>query len=87
MHPAILLSNFFSFILFSLISYGSLHHTFFISYLSYVGTAIFGTAVASSVRNERLKTMAYGGIALAIMLFISFYGFLTCWKQSNWLTR
>jgi cellulose synthase/poly-beta-1,6-N-acetylglucosamine synthase-like glycosyltransferase len=87
MHPAILLSNFFSFILFSLISYGSLHHTFFISYLSYVGTAIFGTAVASSVRNERLRTMAYGGIALAIMLFISFYGFLTCWKQSNWLTR
>lgn len=51
------------------------------------GPMIFASAVTMSVKRERLRTLAYGGIALAIMFFTSLYGFLTCWKQSKWLTR
>lgn len=51
------------------------------------GPMIFGSAVAMNVKKERLKTLAFGGIALVIIFFTSLYGFLTCWKQSKWLTR
>jgi len=55
--------------------------------LSIPGPLIFGSAVVTNVRGERLRTLAFGGIALLIIFFTSIYGFLTCWKQSSWLTR
>lgn len=55
--------------------------------LSLPGPVLFGSAIVSNVRKERLKTLAYGGVALLIIFFTSVYGFLTCWKQSKWMTR
>ncbi len=55
--------------------------------LSIPGPLIFGMAVANNVRGERIRTLAYGGLALIIIFFTSWYGFLTCWKQSKWMTR
>ncbi len=55
--------------------------------LSLPGPIIFGSTVALTVRRERFRTLAYGGLALVIVFFTSIYGFLTCWQQSKWLTR
>ncbi|MEM0133922.1 MAG: glycosyltransferase [Thermoplasmatales archaeon] len=55
--------------------------------LSLPGPIIFGSAVVANVRKERFRTLGYGGLALLIIFFTSIYGFLTCWKQSKWMTR
>ena len=55
--------------------------------LSLPGPLIFGSAILMTLRREKLRTFAYGGLALLIIFFTSIYGFLTCWKQSSWMTR
>ncbi len=55
--------------------------------LSLPGPLIFGSAVVLNVRRERMRTLAFGGLALVIIFFTSIYGFFTCWKQSKWMTR
>ncbi len=59
----------------------------FLTLISLPGPIIFGTAVAYNLRKERLRTLGYGGLALLIIFFTSIYGFMTCWKQSKWMTR
>jgi cellulose synthase/poly-beta-1,6-N-acetylglucosamine synthase-like glycosyltransferase len=55
--------------------------------LSLPGPLIFGSAVVMNLKRERVRTLAFGGLALIIIFFTSIYGFLTCWKQSKWMTR
>ncbi|MCL5873893.1 MAG: glycosyltransferase family 2 protein [Candidatus Thermoplasmatota archaeon] len=74
MHPAILLTD------------RAIIHPM-LDLLSLPGPLIFGSAVVMNVRRERVRTLAYGGLALIIIFFTSIYGFLTCWKQSKWMTR
>lgn len=52
-----------------------------------VGTILFASAIVSRITKERIKTLAFGGIGLALLFFTSIYGLLTFWKQSKWLTR
>ncbi|MCL5442365.1 MAG: glycosyltransferase [Candidatus Marsarchaeota archaeon] len=58
-----------------------------IQVLDFVAIAIFGIALSTRVKRKRKKTFAYGGIAMLIILFATFYGLLTIWKQNSWLTR
>lgn len=52
------------------------------------GSMIFLGAVISRIRNERLKTLAYGAFALLILFATNIYGIFTFWKGGNkWLTR
>jgi len=55
--------------------------------VNYVSTAIFTLAIAFRINKERLKTLAYGSIAMAVMLTTTIYGLLTIWKQNGWMTR
>ncbi|MGC8537399.1 MAG: glycosyltransferase [Candidatus Micrarchaeia archaeon] len=60
---------------------------YLIQVLDLVAIAIFGIALLKRVKRKRKKTFAYGGIAMLIILFATFYGLLTIWKQNSWLTR
>lgn len=55
--------------------------------VNYVSTAVFTLAIAFRINKERLKTLAYGSIAMAVMLTTTIYGLLTIWKQNGWMTR
>ncbi|EQD65531.1 glycosyltransferase [mine drainage metagenome] len=55
--------------------------------LDLVGVAVFGIALSLRVKKRKKKIFAYGGIAMLIILFATFYGLLTIWKQNDWLTR
>ena len=55
--------------------------------VNYVSTAVFTLAIAFRINRERLKTLAYGSIAMAVMLTTTIYGLLTIWKQNGWMTR
>lgn len=69
---------------------GSIHDhvgTKFMSVVGMIGPILFSSAIVNNLKKERLRTLAFGGIALLIAFFTSLYGLLTCWKQSEWLTR
>jgi cellulose synthase/poly-beta-1,6-N-acetylglucosamine synthase-like glycosyltransferase len=51
------------------------------------GSAVFGIAVSATMVKEKLKTFAYGSIALVIMFAAAIYGLFTFWKQGKWMTR
>ena len=55
--------------------------------VNYVSTAVFTLAIAFRINKERLKTLGYGTIAMAVMLTTTIYGLLTIWKQNGWMTR
>lgn len=55
--------------------------------LDLAGVAIFGIVLSTRVKKSKKKTFAYGGIAMLIILFATFYGLITIWKQNDWLTR
>lgn len=46
------------------------------------GTVAFGVAISTNMFKGKLKTFAFGGVALIIMFVTFFYGLLTVWKQS-----
>lgn len=51
------------------------------------GTAIFLGTVAQRMNGERLKTIAYGAVAVGVLFVTSIYGLLTFWKNKSWGTR
>lgn len=51
------------------------------------GTGIFLGTVAQRMSGEKLKTVAYGGVAIAVLFVTSIYGLLTFWKTKSWGTR
>ena len=51
------------------------------------GSAIFLGAVVQRMSGERLKTIAYGALALGVLFVTSIYGLLTFWKGNSWGTR
>ncbi len=55
--------------------------------LGITGNALFITAVMIKIPKDRLRTLVYGAVAVAIMFIANLYGFFTFWKQSKWLTR
>lgn len=55
--------------------------------LNAAGNLIFLSAIAAKINRERLKTFAFGSVALAIMFITTLYGLATFWKQKTWLTR
>ncbi len=55
--------------------------------LNVAGNAIFLGAIAVKINKERVKTIAFGSIALAIMFATTLYGLVTFWKQNSWMTR
>lgn len=55
--------------------------------LNTIGNGIFLVAIAMKINRERLKTLAYGSVALGIMFATTLYGLLTIWKQKSWMTR
>jgi cellulose synthase/poly-beta-1,6-N-acetylglucosamine synthase-like glycosyltransferase len=52
-----------------------------------IGDTIFVGAIMLRIPKKRIRTLAYGAIALGILFFVNIYGLLTFWKQSKWLTR
>lgn len=66
------------------------HHIFIrvaVTLANFGGSAIFLGAVVHRMSGERLKTIAYGAFALAVMFLTSIYGLLTFWKGNGWGTR
>ena len=55
--------------------------------INYLSTAVFTIAIAFRMDRERIKTLAYGVIAMIVMLMTTIYGLLTIWKQNGWMTR
>lgn len=51
------------------------------------GSAIFLGAVVHRMSGERLKTIAYGALALGVLFLTSIYGLVTFWKGTGWGTR
>jgi hypothetical protein len=73
-------------------NFARLGHGFMISLwmqaLVLFGLAMFGIAIASRIaKGRKLKTMAYGIVALLMVFVASMYGLFTVWKQNDWLTR
>ena len=59
-----------------------------IGVIGYAGSAVFLTKVASQITpGQKLRTIAYGSIALLIMFCSTIYGLFTFWKRTDWLTR
>jgi len=58
-----------------------------LTFVNYVSTAVFTLAIAFRIDKERLKTLAYGSVAMIVMLTTTLYGLLTIWKQNGWMTR
>lgn len=54
---------------------------------NYMATAVFTVAIAFRINKERLKTFAFGIIAMIVMLVTTLYGLITIWKQNGWMTR
>lgn len=52
-----------------------------------VGTAGFILTVAGKINRERLKTFAYGALAMGILFVTTVYGAFTFWKEPHWGTR
>lgn len=55
--------------------------------LNVIGNVVFLGAVAAKINKERLKTIAFGIIALGIMFATTLYGLITFWRQKSWMTR
>ncbi len=55
--------------------------------LNAIGNVIFLGAIAAKINRERIKTIAFGSVALGIMFATTLYGLITFWKQKTWLTR
>lgn len=55
--------------------------------MNVVGNVVFLGAIAAKINKERIKTIAYGSVALGIMFATTLYGLVTFWKQKTWLTR
>lgn len=47
------------------------------------GVVAFGIAISTNILKRKIKTFAFGGVALAIMFATFFYGLATVWKQSR----
>ncbi len=47
------------------------------------GVAVFGMAISTNILRKKMRTFAFGGVALAIMFATFFYGLLTVWKQAG----
>ncbi len=46
------------------------------------GITVFGIAISTNMLKKKMRTFAFGGVALLIMFVTFFYGLLTVWKQS-----
>lgn len=46
------------------------------------GVAAFGMAISTNILRGKIRTFAFGGLALMIMFATFFYGLLTVWKQA-----
>lgn len=46
------------------------------------GITVFGIAISTNMIRKKVRTFAFGGVALLIMFLTFFYGLLTVWKQS-----
>lgn len=55
--------------------------------MNVVGNLVFLGAITAKINRERLKTIAFGSVALGIMFATTLYGLVTFWKQKTWLTR
>lgn len=51
------------------------------------GTGIFLVTVVHRMSGERLKTVAYGALAIGMLFVTSIYGLMTFWKGKTWSTR
>lgn len=51
------------------------------------GTGIFLGTIAQRMNGDRLKTVAYGAVALVVLFVTSIYGLMTFWKTKSWGTR
>ncbi len=51
------------------------------------GSGIFILTVAGKISKERIRTMAYGAVAMGILFVTTVYGAFTFWKEPKWGTR
>ncbi|MHB1470707.1 MAG: glycosyltransferase [Thermoplasmataceae archaeon] len=51
------------------------------------GTGIFVMGIVDRIKTDRLKTLVYGALAMAIIFVTTIYGLATFWKTSRWLSR
>lgn len=87
LHAGDSISTLISFLMSDMSFSGTHMYVNILTMLGLPGPIVFTSAITKNLRRERLTTLAYGGVALVIILFTSLYGFVTCWKQSQWLTR
>lgn len=66
---------------------GSALFNFSLFGINATGSGIFILTVAGKISKERLKTMAYGAIAMGILFATTVYGAFTFWKEPKWGTR
>jgi cellulose synthase/poly-beta-1,6-N-acetylglucosamine synthase-like glycosyltransferase len=51
------------------------------------GTGIFVLGIVDRIKTDRLKTLMYGAVAMAIIFATTIYGLATFWKTAKWLSR
>lgn len=51
------------------------------------GTGIFVVGIVDRIKTDRLKTLVYGAVAMAIIFATTIYGLATFWKTAKWLSR
>ncbi|MEM3675839.1 MAG: glycosyltransferase [Thermoplasmataceae archaeon] len=55
--------------------------------VNFFGTGVFLVTVAGRIHSDRLRTLAYGGLAMGTLFLTTLYGLLTFWKRTGWMTR
>ncbi|MGC8608397.1 MAG: hypothetical protein ACP5UV_00830, partial [Thermoplasmata archaeon] len=55
--------------------------------LNFVGITAFGVTISFNMEKKKMKTFAYGMIALVMMEASTIYGLITVFRQGNWMTR
>ncbi|MEM0139671.1 MAG: glycosyltransferase [Ferroplasma sp.] len=85
------LSRFAMYAIFHFHSHRGFFYNALITTSSYIigtlGDLIFIAAMVIKIPKNRIRTLAYGGIGLAMLFFVNLYGLATFWKQSKWLSR
>lgn len=54
---------------------------------NFIGSGMFLFTVVGRIKSERIRTLAYGGMAMGILFCTTIYGLVTFWKHTKWSTR
>lgn len=66
--------------------FGALYNSLLLA-INGIGSAGFVLTVAGKINKERIRTIAYGALAMGILFVTTVYGAFTFWKEPKWGTR